>query len=249
MPDFNQHKRRGLEDMNSGSKELTFSERTDLVFSEQDHREQIKKAEKKKAPARFVEYKCHVCTHPYRDFIETMLVRGHTYKGISDRISPPVDRRSISHHYKNHMDLQDAALRSILESEAQIQGLNHEEGVADVISKRAVLEVMLRKGYEDITMGVTTVEPRDLVQIAKLLGDMDSHAYEVGLDELRAQVQLFIQAIKDVCDRDTQGDIAARIKVLRGREGVTKEIEKAMSPVEVEVIPADIPEAEVVEVS
>jgi hypothetical protein len=148
---------------------------------------------------RITEPRCHVCQHPHRDWIETMLIRGASYKGLQDRIPAPagagydkLDRRSISNHHKNHMDLQDAALRAILEKEAQIQGQNFEEGVEDAITKRGVLEIALRKGYEDIVTGVTTVEPRDLIQIAKVLGDMDSHQHQIGLDEARAQVQIFI---------------------------------------------------------
>lgn len=224
MPEF---RRSGLEDMNKGRELADLKERETRPFeiesfaaSDKEVRDAVLAKEKKKAPARIVVATCHVCSHPYRDFIETMLVRGQSYKGIADRVTPKVDRRSISNHYHKHMDLQDAALRSILESEARIQGQNFEDGVQDAVTKRGVLEVMLRKGFEDIQMGVTTVEARDLVQIAKLLGEMDSHAYQVGLDELRSQVQIFIQAIKDVCDRDTQAAIASRVKLLRNREGM-----------------------------
>lgn len=253
MPNFD--KRRGLEDMNSGREKALATqaergvrfedERNFLVVSDQDLRNEIKKAEKKKAPARIFEPKCKTCQHPYRDFIETMLVRGMTYKGIADRVTPPVDRRSIANHYKLHMDLEDAALRHILESEAKMAGENIEEGIRDAITKRGVLEVALRKGFEDVQNGVTTVEPRDLIQIAKLLGDMDQHAYQIGLDEMRAQVQIFIQAIKDVCDRDVQSEIAARVKILRGREGIQEEVERAMDNPAI----AEIQEATVVEVA
>jgi hypothetical protein len=194
---------------------------------------------------RITEPRCHVCQHPYRDWIETMLIRGASYKGLQNRIPPleghkVLDRRSFSNHHKNHMDLRDAALRAILEKEAELQGQNFEEGVEDAITKRGVLEVALRKGFEDIINNVTTVEPRDLIQITKVLGEMDSHQHQIGLDELRAQVQIFIQAIKDVCDSDMQNAIAARVKELRTRENISKQIEGAMDtpalPVVVEAV-------------
>lgn len=238
-------RRSGLEDMNKGQELAKLKEQSSDMShfefgpaSPKEVRDAQLAKERKNAPARIVEPKCNICKHPFRDFIETMLVRGQSYKGIADRVSPKVDRRSVSNHYAKHMDLQDAALRSILEDEARLQGRNFEEGVQDAVTKRGVLEVMLRKGFQDIEMGVTTVEARDLVQIAKLLGEMDSHAYQVGLDELRNQVQIFIQAIKDVCDREQQAEIAKRVKVLRSREGVDAQIEKAMDdkPVEAEVV-------------
>jgi hypothetical protein len=138
-----------------------------------------------------------------------------SYKALAERVTPKLDRRSISHHYKNHMDLQDAALVAIIEEEAQIEGRNRDDDLRGAITKRGALEVALVKGYEDIVNGVTTVEPRDLIQIAKVLGDMDSNAYQTGLDEMRMQVQIFIQAIKDVAPPGVQKDIVERIKVLR----------------------------------
>lgn len=171
----------------------------------------------------------HNCIHTSRDFIEMMLVRGQSYKGIADRVNPKVDRRSVSHHYKNHMDLQDMAIRRIIEEEAKLQGKDQEEGVNDIITKRSVLEVALRKGYEDILNGVTTVEPRDLIQITKLLAEMDTDQYHVGMDEMRSQVAIFIRAIKDICDLDVQSAIAQRVKELRTHEGLDTPVENAMS--------------------
>jgi hypothetical protein len=200
-------------------------------------------------PGRIYEPRCHVCNHPYRDWIETMLVRGATYKGIQDRVAPAegfekLDRRSVSNHHKNHMDLQDAALLALIEEEAQLQGLNREEGVRDILSKRAVLEVAVRKGYEDIINGVTTVEPRDLVQITKVLAEMDAQALQTGLDEARQQVQMFIDAIKLVCNRldngaEIQQEIVEEVRKMRKSQGVNLPVEGIMVP--------QIPEAIVVE--
>lgn len=179
---------------------------------------------------------CHVCQHPFRDWIEAMLVKGFTYKGLQDRVPPAegqnkLDRRSISNHHRNHMDLRDAAMVAIIEREANLQSIDREDGIGDIVTKRGVLEVMLRKGYEDILNNTTTVEPRDLIQLTKLLAEMDTHSGQVGLDEARAQVQLFIQAIKDVCDLDTQAAIAAQVKKLRGRENIDTNFEEMVAPV------------------
>ena len=195
----------------------------------QQDRAEVRAVEKKIAPDRITEPRCNVCQHAFRDWIELMLVKGMAYKTISDRVTPPVGRQSLSTHHKKHMDLQDFAIRQLIESEAELQGRINEEGVADIVTKRAVLEVALRKGFDDVVNGITTVEPRDLIQIAKLLAEMDSHQYEVGLDELRSQVQLFIQAIKDVCDQDTQEAIGRRVKELRQREGISAIMEADMN--------------------
>lgn len=200
-----------------------------------------KDVETRLAPDRIVEPRCKVCTHPFRDWMEMMLIKGMPYKTLADRVTPPVDRRSLSNHYNNHMDLQDAALRSIIEQEAKIQGINHEEGVQDIVTKRAVLEIALRKGHEDILNGVTTVEPRDLIQIAKVLAEMDSQQQQMGLDEVRSQMQLFLQAIRDVCSPEIQGAIGNRVGELRRRENITGEYEKLIEP------PKEITDATVIE--
>lgn len=219
-----------------------------LAAMTRDDRAAIQRREKAMAPSyrdeiTGIEYlqgrtsvpQCHVCQHPNRDFIEAMLIKGATYKGLQERIPPAagqnkLDRRSISNHHKNHMDLQDAAMIAVLESEATLQSLDREEGIGDIVTKRAVLEVMLRKGYEDVVNGVSTVEPRDLIQLAKVLGEMDTHAGQVGLDEARSQVQIFIQAIKNVCDLDTQSAIASEVKKLRSRESIDTKFEEIMTP-------------------
>lgn len=213
---------------------------------QRDDRTQVEKRQRQLAPTgkdeeRGIEYlkgrtfvaQCHVCQHPHRDWIEMMLIKGASYKGLQDRVPPLaghniLDRRSLSNHHKKHMDLEDSMIRAILEREATLAQQDFEEGLEDAVTKRGVLEVALRKGYDDLVNGVTTVEPRDLIQIAKVLGDMDTHQSQVGLDEARAQVQIFIQAIKNVCDADIQSEIANEVKRLRSRESITTQYESVM---------------------
>ena len=247
MPDFRQddpdYVGEAVEKASGGGKR-DFAKAVEGAMQRED-REAAKKTIARQAPSvvdssgveyghgRIFEPRCHVCLHPYRDWIETMLVRGTTYKGLQDRIPPAegydkLDRRGISNHHKKHMDLQDAALRAILEKEADFQNQNYEDGVTDAITKRGVLEVMLRKGYNDLVNDVTTVEARDLIQLAKLLGDMDANQNMVAVDEMRAQVQIFIQAIKNVCSLDQQTLIAQEVARLRGRENIDAKYEEQL---------------------
>jgi hypothetical protein len=237
MPEFNngESKSVALETTKSARAKLSDNFSKELA---QKGREKAKAIQAGTAPERITESRCSVCTHPYRDWIEIMLVKGMPYATLADRANPKLNRKSISNHYNKHMDLQDAALRAILEQEAKLQGLNIEEGITDIITKRGVLEVMVRKGFEDVQSGVTTVEPRDMVQITKLLAEMDVQQYQVGMDEMRAQMQIFITAIKDVCDSETQAAIGQRVKALRKKDGYTAEIEEAMENrvIEAEVV-------------
>jgi hypothetical protein len=249
MPSFD--KRRSISDANKGREFVAERQKKIRKGNEEFKREiarqeraDVDRSEKVIAPARIYEPRCNVCQHAFRDWIEVMLIKGMPYKTLGERVSPQVDRRSISNHYKKHMDLQDIAFRQMLEREARLEGLDIEEGVEDIITKRGVLETMVRKGYNDVLNGVTTVEPRDLVQITKLLAEMETRQNQIGLDELRAQVQIFIQAIRDVCDPDMQAAIAERVKLLRSRENIDSPFEKVMDSKPVQAIP----EATVVEV-
>lgn len=250
MPKFEEPKRKagervvGLAKANSGREHLPAKLQDAAKAAD---RQEAKALERRIAPERIFQARCAVCKHPFRDWIELMLIRGMQYKTLADRVSPPVSRDSLRNHYKKHMDLQDTAFRQIIEAEAELQGAINEEGTHDLVTKRSVLEIAMRKGFEDILNDVTTVEPRDLIQISKVLADMDAHQYEVGLDELRSQVQLFIQAIKDVCDPETQGAIGQRVKELRQREGIIGKVDEKMmigpseSIVEASVVEEPIP--------
>lgn len=200
-------------------------------------RKLVNQERRKFSPPRIVESRCSVCSHDYRDFIEALVASGSSYSSIERTVTPKVDRRAVSHHVKNHMTVQDTALRAVLEEEADKIGRMEEEGVKDILTRRGVLEVAMRKGFEDLKDDVTAVEPKDLISIVKLLGEMDSHQGNIDVDEINAKFQIFLRAIKDICSIDEQAQISKRIKELRKAEGYTSELEAGITPaVEAEVI-------------
>lgn len=190
------------------------------VSPELEHREPrvLSKYTRAPRPSQIVEPRCGVCQHDYRSFIETLLVKGISYKKIEETVSPKVSRQSISNHHKKHMDLQDAALRALLEREAEIQGINHEEGVMDIITTRGALEVALRRGYEGLVDRTSKVEPRDLIQIVRVLADMDEGREQASLEAARMQVNIFMEAIKQVVPKDYWPLISEKVAELRDSE-------------------------------
>jgi hypothetical protein len=171
-----------------------------------------------------------------------MLIRGSSYVAISEHIpgedGKRIDRRSISNHAKKHLGFQEAAIRALLEEESSMAQQNFEEGVRGAITHRGVLEIMVRKAYDDITSGLVEVEPKDLIATIQVLQKMDERTESVAVDELRAQVSAFIQAIKEETDRETWEKIAHRARRLLG--GVP-------SPPDVDIPVPQIEEAQVVE--
>jgi hypothetical protein len=177
----------------------------------------------KSRPPQIFEPRCNCCTSPHRQFIEGLLVKGANYVWISDNVpgqdGDKIDRRSVSNHAKKHMAYQDAAIRAVLEEEANVASQNYEEGVRGAVTHRGVLEVALRKAYEDIVSGATIVEARDMIQLINTLQKMDEQTEQVAVNELRAQVQAFVEAIRSETDPDTWDRIFRRMKSIMSSEG------------------------------
>lgn len=194
-------------------------------------RDDVADAERKIAPPQPFEPRCDCCKSPYRQFIDTLLIKGgHSYVEIAKKVPGPplegggykaLDRRSVSNHAKHHLGFADAAMRAILEDEAERAGKNYEEAVTGAITHRGTLEVALRKAHEDIINGTTTVEPRDLIKIVELSQKMDDQTAQVQVDEYRAQLNAFIRAIQRNVPREKWEKIAADAKSIYAGEDMS----------------------------
>jgi hypothetical protein len=148
------------------------------------------------------EPRCHVCTHEFRDMIDSLLLKTDlSFSELARRMPPgrngrKLDHRQLSTHSKKHLGAGDAAIRAILEEEAARANRDYDEGVRGIITHRGALEVALRKAYEDIINGVVTVEPRDMIKIAETVRKWDDETHAVQVDQLRAQLSAIEEAIK-----------------------------------------------------
>jgi hypothetical protein len=188
------------------------------------------------APDLVVETRCHVCTHPNRLFIEQMIVKGYAYKAVSEAIpevegSPKPDRRSIGNHLREHMPLEHQTIRKTLDEEAALLQQNVEEGARGAVTDRGMLKVLVRKAYELAQEGSIAIEMRDVIQMIKLLNDMDVKASTGKAEEYERDFGLFTQAIRNVCDVQTQLDISAEVKRLRSYDDIETEVEAALIPI------------------
>lgn len=215
---------------------------------EQGDRAEIESRERSSAPPVIIESRCHVCQSTYRDFIEECLIKGHSYERIARQIPPDdngkkVDRRSISNHFKEHMDLQRTAIREELEEEARALQQNVEQGALGAKTDRGILKVLVAKGFDDVLKGVSTVEPKDLIQIIKLLNELNSDASNTRAEETELSLRIFVRAIQNVCDQTTIGTIVAEAEKLRQMD----DVEFAMSGIMIPAASKQI-EAEAVEI-
>jgi len=192
---------------------------------EQGDRQELEEKQQEAAPPIISEPRCHVCQSEYRDFIEESLVKGHSYSHIA-RLIPAnedgkeVDRRSIAEHLKKHMDLQRTAIREELEEEARALQQNVEEGAQGAKTDRGILKVLVAKGFDDVLNGVSTVEPKDLIQIIKLLNELNSDASNTRAEENEIALRTFVRAIESVCSPDMIRTIVAEAERIRDLDDV-----------------------------
>lgn len=191
------------------------------------------------APPVKSEPKCSVCQSPNRLWVERQLIRGTSYTAIAKSI-PNVNvdtfRRALPKHYKEHMDLEGAQVRAIMEEEADLLQQNYEEGVQGAFSYRAALDVLIRKGFSDALDNITTVEPKDIIKLMELADKMNSASATQMVEEARASINIFMEAIRNVftdnLDRDMSdflsGEIVKEVKRLREQNELEAQIEDHM---------------------
>lgn len=205
------------------------------------NRESLEEAEAQIAPPVITEKRCHVCQSDHRMWIERQILKGRSYSAIANSMPPDkdgnkIDRRSVSNHYQKHMPLDQAVVRGILEEEADLVGQNWEEGVKGAITTQGMFRVMMQKAFDDAMAGITTIEPRDFIQMAKAYGELVSNQGEAATEEAKIVIRIFMEAIKNVVEDEFDTEradelkrmISDEVKRLRARDEIDMEVERHM---------------------
>jgi hypothetical protein len=192
------------------------------------------------------EPRCKVCQSPHRHLIDQMLVAGMTYSEIERQFTfAQIPRRSISVHKDKHLGYEEAAIREVIEREAQAAQRNYEEGVARLVTNNAYLEVAKQKAYDALINDNITVEPKDAVKIIEMLEKSQDRHQGVAMDELRMQFQMFMQAVKELVERDKWESIVGRTADLLRASG--RHVDFGDEKEQVEALPSEVvTDAEVV---
>lgn len=205
----------------------------------QQNRQDLEEAEAMMAPPVINIPQCQTCQHPKRFWIERQLLKGRSYSSIAqalehDPTCEDLPRRSISNHCRSHMPLDEAAIRLEMEEEASLVGQNWEDGVRGAFTNRGALRTLIQKGYNDAIAGVTTVEPRDIIQMVKAYNDMDSNASVAAVEEAKTAVRIFMEAIQNVVGemlpdeqaKELKRAIVVEVQRLRSRDEIDIEVER-----------------------
>lgn len=170
---------------------------------EQGDRIALEEKSQMSAPPEISIGQCHVCQSPHREWIENAIMKGTSYARIAQKITDekgePLDRRSVSSHYrKGHMNLQREEIRAELEEEAALLKQNVDDGTLGAKTDRGILKVLVSKGFDDVITGVSSVEPKDLIQIIKLLNELNSNVESSRASENEVSLRTFVRAIENV---------------------------------------------------
>lgn len=157
------------------------------------------------------EPRCKVCQSAHRHLVDQMLVAGHSYSEIERQFAfASIPRRSVSKHAHEHLGYEEAAIRVVIEREAIAAQRNYEEGVERLVTNNAYLEVAKQKAYDALIRDDVLVEPKDAVKIIEQLEKLQERTQSVALDELRVQLQMFIQAVKETVPKSDWESIVNR---------------------------------------
>lgn len=177
---------------------------------QQEDRGALADAEAAAAPPVITSAQCHVCQSPHRLWIDRKLVQGWSHASIARSIPDgSVSRKSVANHLKEHLQFDQAAVRALMEEEANILGQNVEEGVRGAFTLRGSLEVLIRKAFQDALDGITTVEPRDMIAMIKQLNELNSNSGQAAYEEANSAISLFKEALQNVCLKG-EGDVVDR---------------------------------------
>ena len=130
---------------------------------------------------------CRVCMSPYRFDIEEALISGRTYSKIVESLPEDSDLnvRNVKDHYLNeHLPLEQAGIRRIVESRAERVGKSIEDSVESLIDGITLAEVVVQKTFEAIANSEVVPDIKDGMAAAKFLADMGEYDEAGGTDML-----------------------------------------------------------------
>jgi hypothetical protein len=156
-----------------------------------------------KLPARrdyeISEPRCHVCMSPSRRLIDQLIAAGVSVSELARQFEKEnLTRKSISNHKNRHLNVEQAAVRRILEERVRRYDADVENTTRSLLTRKGVLEVLLLKGYAHAVQETTVVEPREMIGIIQQLEKMDAVDAAEQVEEMHRQMNAFMDAVKAI---------------------------------------------------
>jgi len=179
---------------------------------------------------RLPEGRCRVCQDPEsRARVNRLLAYGMKIAEIEDFVEDLNARRSknnritywsLRNHAERHFNLQEptnAARRRILERRKAQVADEFADGAAHLLSGMAYLDIVAQKGFENLVDDATVVDYEIGLKAQLKLEELQRDgAVEEQIAEMRRDVSLLQQAVRDVVSPSVMSEIVARIEELKG---------------------------------
>lgn len=149
------------------------------------------------------EPRCEVCNHKERNRIDYLLALRTPYKELErlykdgDKIT--IGYRSFSNHDQKHLRYEDESIKQVIEYEAGVAGENMKHGVRGAFTRRAVLDVSIKKILDGVVAGEIPLEAKDVVKMIEAREKLDAASASVQVEQYELQFNAFKEAIEQVC--------------------------------------------------
>lgn len=179
---------------------------------------------------RLPEHRCRVCQDPEsRSRVNRLLSYGMKIGEIEGLVEDLNEKRaknnritywSILRHSERHFNIQDptnAAYRRILERRKTQLADELGDAAASLLTGMAYLDIVAQKGFENLVAEDTVVDYETGLKAQLKLEEMQREG-DIGqqIAEMRRDVGIIQQAVKDVVSPAVMNEIIARIDELKG---------------------------------
>jgi hypothetical protein len=166
---------------------------------------------------------CHTCMSPHRAYIEQQVILGHSMRSLEREILDydhgsvePPDRRSISHHMKNHVPLTHARTMAVYEQRAEEISSTLEEATNSLVDHVTAARLIVQRGTERMLNNEIQPDVKDVLAAASALAKIEAdHGGDGGLD-----FQVFRTAFQTLLE------ITEQYLPINAREGWREAIKK-----------------------
>lgn len=157
------------------------------------------------------EPRCKVCKSGKRSLIDQLLVMGHgplsvarQMQGTDEHLSGTIDaiRKSIERHSARHLNIEEDAIRRTIEYRAKERGVLVDYAEEKLASTKAVLDLMVAKGLEQVTEPGARVKYQDILKAVELLEEYETNSFAQQVDVLQRQMWAIREAVRKVCPPD-----------------------------------------------
>lgn len=150
-----------------------------------------------------VEPRCKVCNSTFRPLVDQLYAAAYRPTAIArlvQRSDSTLTIKSIERHCKRHLDLNQEVLREIIERRAEEAKILGDEARSRIVTKNAVLDAMIQKGWDQISEPEAKVYYKDVISAIELQSRIEHDEIQAVADDLQRQLRAIIQATQEIVD-------------------------------------------------